>query len=30
MSGFVVAATENNTRIVVYPNDDWLYFDTTG
>ncbi|HEX2394190.1 MAG TPA: hypothetical protein VHI78_02530, partial [Bacteroidales bacterium] len=27
-SGFVVAATENNTRIVVYPNDDWLYFDT--
>jgi PKD repeat protein len=24
-SGFVVAATENNTRIVVYPNDDWLY-----
>ncbi len=27
-SGFVVAATENNTKIVVYPNDDWLYFDT--
>lgn len=27
-SGFVVTATENNTRIVVYPNDDWLYFDT--
>jgi len=27
-SGFVVAATENNTRIVVYPNDDWLYFNT--
>ena len=26
-SGFVVAATENNTRIVVYPNDDWLYPD---
>jgi PKD repeat protein len=27
-SGFVVAATENNTRIVVYPTDDWLYFNT--
>ena len=27
-SGFVVAATENTTRIVVYPNDDWLYFNT--
>jgi len=27
-SGFVIAATENNTRVVVYPNDDWLYFDT--
>lgn len=27
-SGFVIAATENNTRIAVYPNDDWLYFDT--
>jgi hypothetical protein len=24
----VIAATENNTRVVVYPNDDWLYFDT--
>ncbi|HLO57918.1 MAG TPA: PKD domain-containing protein [Bacteroidales bacterium] len=28
-SGFVVAATENNTRIVVYPNDSWLYFAYT-
>ncbi|HLO60144.1 MAG TPA: T9SS type A sorting domain-containing protein [Bacteroidales bacterium] len=27
-SGFVIAATKNNTRIVVYPNDDWYYFDT--
>ena len=27
-SGFVLAATENTTRIVVYPNDDWLYFNT--
>lgn len=27
-SGFVIGATENNTRIVVYPNDDWYYFDT--
>ena len=27
-SGFVVAATENSTQIVVYPNDDWLYFNT--
>jgi len=26
-SGFVIAATENNTRIVVYPNDVWLYPD---
>jgi PKD repeat protein len=25
-SGFVVAATDNNTRVVVYPNDNWLYF----
>lgn len=27
-SGFVIAATENNTTIKVYPNDDYLYFDT--
>jgi hypothetical protein len=27
-SGFVIAATENNTRIAVYPNDDWYGFDT--
>jgi len=27
-SGFVVAATENNTQVVVFPNDDWLYFNT--
>jgi hypothetical protein len=25
-SGFVIAATENDTKIEVYPNDDWLYF----
>jgi PKD repeat protein len=25
-SGFVVAATENGTKIEVFPNDDWLYF----
>jgi hypothetical protein len=27
-SGFVIASTEDNTRIVVFPNDDWYYFDT--
>ncbi len=27
-SGFVVAATEPSTRVVIYPNDDWLYFNT--
>lgn len=27
-SGFIIAATENNTRIVVYPNDDWYLFET--
>ena len=26
-NGFVIAATENNTRIAIYPNDDWLYPD---
>jgi PKD repeat protein len=27
-SGFVIAATKNNTRIVVFPNDDWYMLDT--
>ncbi len=25
-SGFVICATENNTQITIYRNDEWLYF----